>query len=98
VYVNFRLQGAKKNELIFLSCPLIRTPLEFSRKHQVKVQLVQVTAERTEESITDVTARIEGRELEEKRRERNILLTQIVCWRQAGLTYSIWLQSSKEHA
>lgn len=61
--------------MILLSCPLIRTLLEFSRKREVKVQLVQVTAEGTEESITDVAARIEGRKLEEKQSERNILLT-----------------------
>jgi hypothetical protein len=84
VYVNFRLQGAKKNELILLSCPLIRTLFEFSRKHEVKVQSAQVTADGTEESITDVTARTEGRKLEAKRRERNILLTHKFCLLAAG--------------
>jgi hypothetical protein len=55
----------------------MRAPFEFFR-HEVKVQLVRVTAERTEESITDVTVGIEERKLIAKRRGGNTADTAIL--------------------
>jgi uroporphyrinogen-III synthase len=78
MYVNFRLQGAKKDGFIFLSPSLIRTLFEFFRQHEVKDQFVHVTAERTVESITDVTVRTAERKQVTKRKEGNAADTEIL--------------------
>jgi hypothetical protein len=78
MYVNFRLQGAKKDGSILLSCSLMRTLFEFFRQYEMKDQLVQVTAERTEGSITDVTVRTAERKQVTKRREGNAADTEIL--------------------